>query len=334
MSPEVARKGIDLLLRECGANRELSVVFFGGEPLLNFRAIRAAVAHARAQEETGGRTIALSLVTNGTLLGDGVIDFLCRHRVGVQVSIDGPKEIQDRNRPLRDGTGSFDRLLPGVARLLARRPGRVPARVTVSRGSVRLRETIEYLLGLGFGSVHVEPAGGGSGAATVTADDVDEMCRQNRELAALLVEKAHAGERFPYQNLARPVRATRVVDERRFYYCGAARSYLTVAADGTLYPCHRFVGLAEFAMGDVDHGLDRTWQRRIVALDVDARPECRGCWARYFCGGGCWKTNRDASGRIDAPDAAIGCRLIREQLELAMAINTVLGDGANAGGAP
>lgn len=328
MTPDVARKGIDLLLRECGANRRLSVIFFGGEPLLNFSTIKEAVAYARARERESGRQLDLSLVTNGTLLSDEVIDFVCRHRVGVQVSIDGPKALQDHNRPLRGGQGSFDRLLPGVQRLIARRPGRVPARVTVSRGHVQLRAVVNYLLALGFGSVHVEPAAGDSGPVAVTQADVEEMLRQNRELAALLIERVRAGERFHYSNLVRHVRATHAVDERRFYYCGAARSYLTVATDGALYPCHRFAGLPEFVMGHVDAWLDRTWQRRLLAFDVDSRPGCRDCWARYFCGGGCWKTNHDATGRVEEPDNDVGCRLTRQQIELAMAVNTELGGHA------
>ncbi len=321
---EVARRGVELLLQGSGRAPRVSLTFFGGEPLLALDLIRRVVPFARAQAEAAGKAIDLSLSTNGIGLSAEVVQFLVANDIGCQVSIDGPAGIHDANRPAASGAGSYAQALPGVRRLLAARPGRVTARVTVARALVHLPEVVEHLLGLGFAAVHVEPALGGCGDSAVDAADVATMCEQNEDLARLLVARVRADRVFAYHNLVRHIRQSRVVRQRLAHHCGAARTLLAVARDGAFYPCHRFVGLAEYRMGDVWSGPDFTLQRRVLALTVDERPGCRECWARYLCGGGCWKHAVDAHGTLERPDEELTCRLIRHQIECALAVNAAL----------
>lgn len=324
MPIETARAGVAHLLDASGAARDVDVVFFGGEPLLAFELIRALVPEARELARSRGKRIGFSLSTNGALLDDEIVAFLVRNRVGCQISIDGPAAIQDANRRFAGGAPTYDAVLPGVRRLIAARPGRVPARVTVASGLVEIPAIVDHLLGLGFGSVHVEPAIGAS-PASVGADDVIAIERQTERLAGLLVERVRRNRPLPFTNLVRFVRSTRVVEERLAHHCGAGRSYLALAQDGAFFPCHRFVGIPEYRMGDVWHGFDAQLAKRMRSLTVDERPGCSDCWARYQCGGGCWKHAVDASGSLEQPDAERSCRLIRHQIECAMSINATLG---------
>ena len=77
-------------------------------------------------------------------------------------------------------------------------------------------------------------------------------------------------------------------------------------------------------MGDIDNGIDLTLQKRILNLTVDNRPGCKDCWARYLCGGGCWKHAFDMNGCLDMPDKDLSCEILRHQIECAMAINSEL----------
>jgi uncharacterized protein len=321
---EVAAKAVDVLLRESGRAARVSVTFFGGEPLLALDLVRRLVPHARERAAAAGKRLDLSLSTNGIGLTDEVVTFLVDNDIGCQVSIDGPPAVHDANRRTAAGGGSYTLALPGIRRLLAARPGRVTARVTVAHGAVAVPETVVHLLGLGFGSVHVEPAVGGSGESAVDAAEIDAMCAQDERLARLLVERVRSDRVFAYHNLVRFVRSSRVVRERLAHHCGAARTLVAVARDGSMYPCHRFVGMPAYRMGDVRHGLDRALQRHVLALTVDERPGCRACWARYLCGGGCWKHAVDAHAGLERPDEALSCRLIRHQIECALAINAAL----------
>jgi uncharacterized protein len=252
-----------------------------------------------------------------------VVDFLVKNKIGCQVSIDGPREIHNKSRVLPTGKGSYDLVLAGIKRLIAARPERVPARVTISRGMVDIPSVVEHLLSLGFGSVHTEPSVAGAGDLIVTGDDISEIKRQLESVALFLVDSVRKNRYFNYTNLVKFIRTTRVVRERTPYFCGAFRTYFALSQDGGFYPCHRFVGMEEYRMGDIDNGLNLRLQEKIVNLSVDNRPSCRDCWARYFCGGGCWHHAIMRNNSLEIP-CMESCEIIKHQVECAMAINSEL----------
>ena len=324
MSFETAQRGVDYLFEASWPQKELSVIFFGGEPLLEIGLLERIVPYVRRKEKEAGKKVDFSLSTNGLLLSPQVVDFLAKNRIGCQVSIDGPAGIHDRTRVLPNGEGTYNAILPGVKRLISRRPGKVPARVTIAGGVIDLHKTVNHLLGLGFGSVHVEPAIGSSGDLEVTQEDVEEIKKQNESLAVFLVESVRNNRFFNYSNLVKHIRQTRVVKERLAHYCGAGRTYFALAQDGGFYPCHRFVGMDAYKMGNVNQGIDLSLQKKILNLTVDKRPVCKDCWARYLCGGGCWKHAVDAHGSLEKPEEKLSCQIIRHEIECAMAINSEL----------
>jgi len=104
MSLETAIKGVDYLFEASGRLTDLSVIFFGGEPLLELPLMKKVAAHVREKEAETGKKADLSLSTNALLLRDKrVIDFLMKQKVGCQISIDGPKETHDQSRCLPVG---------------------------------------------------------------------------------------------------------------------------------------------------------------------------------------------------------------------------------------
>jgi uncharacterized protein len=323
MSPEMAKSGVDFLFDNSGKQKELSLIFFGGEPLLEFRLIKDTVPYVREKEAQTGKKANLSMVTNGILLSDEVVDFLVRNKIGCQVSIDGPREIHNKNRVLPTGKGSYDLVLAGIKRLIAARPERVPARVTIPRGMVYIPSVVKHLLSLGFGSVHTEPSVAGAGDLMVNGDDISEIKRQIESVALFLVDSVRENRYFNYTNLVRFIRMTRVVKERIPYFCGAFRTYFALSQDGGFYPCHRFVGMEDYRMGDIDNGMDLRLQEKILDLAVDNRPVCKDCWARYFCGGGCWHHALMRNKSIETP-CIESCELIKHQIECSMAINSEL----------
>ena len=324
MSLETARKGVDFLFEAAGGQKELSLIFFGGEPLLEVGLMEKLLPYVREKEKGRNKKVNLSLSTNGLLLTEKVVRFLVRNRIGCQVSIDGPQAIQDSNRCLPDGGGSYDLIRPGIHRLISARKGKVPSRVTVAHGLIHMPQVLEHLLSLGFGSVHIEPAIGSLKGISVTREDVEEIKKQHEALALYLVRSLKNDRYFNYSNLVKYIRQTRVIRERLAHYCGAGRTYLALSQEGAFYPCHRFVGLEEFRMGDLESGIDLSLQKKILNLTVDQRPVCRECWARYLCGGGCWKHAVDINGCLEVPDNEVSCEIIRHEIECAMAVNSEL----------
>ncbi|MBI1986745.1 MAG: SPASM domain-containing protein [Nitrospinae bacterium] len=184
MDPEMTCRSVDFLLRHSGGNRRISFTFFGGEPLLNPQALRAAVQYGRAQEERWGKEIDFSLTTNATLLSEETVRFLSENRIGVTVSLDGPAAINDRMRTYPDGRGSYQSVLPQVRLLLDHHRTRpVAARVTVTRGVGDLGEIFGHLRGLGFSQVGFCPVSTRDARYALSLEDLSSFLEQLCHLA-------------------------------------------------------------------------------------------------------------------------------------------------------
>lgn len=289
MTEEVALAAIDRLIEDTPPGGAVKIAFMGGEPMLSRPLIHAAVLHARTRAATRAVQVGFSMTTNGTLLTEADADFLAEQAFTVTVSLDGGRETNDRLRPMRGGTGSFDRVVRGIAPLLERSAD-IPltARVTVTPKNMDIRQVVKDLSSLGFSSVGVSPmlsSPTGKGALE-TFDFIillDEMKATGEEwLTATEANRPHA-----FSNLATAVHELHR-GKPRSHGCGAARDYLAVDASGQYSACHRFVNDPLGAMGNLTDGIDHPTRGRFLAeRDVAAQAECSRCWARKLCGGGC-----------------------------------------------
>ena len=118
MSEETAFRAVDWLIGQAGDARELTLSFFGGEPLLNFPLIEKVVAYGR-EKAGASRKLEFAMTSNLSLLDDRILDFLVANKIGVMVSFDGPRHIQNRNRPLKNGRDSYETVVPKIRKLLA-----------------------------------------------------------------------------------------------------------------------------------------------------------------------------------------------------------------------
>ncbi len=129
-------------------DKEVVVNFHGGEPLLAFDTIRYITEGLLA---TYGKQVRFGVTTNGLLLTDTMIDFLCEHcNYGLSISIDGTKRVHDLHRKLHNRTGSYDLILPNVKKLLAKRSD-LRGRMTFNSATVPyLFESVTHMYDLGF----------------------------------------------------------------------------------------------------------------------------------------------------------------------------------------
>jgi uncharacterized protein len=113
MSLETAKKGVDFIIQRSSAFADTCIGFYGGEPLLSFEAIKDIVAYAIQRGE--GKIIRFYMTTNGTLFNKEILDFLDAHDFLLLISLDGPKEMHDKNRVFAaSGQGSFDRIMANI----------------------------------------------------------------------------------------------------------------------------------------------------------------------------------------------------------------------------
>lgn len=157
MDEAAACKAVDFLIKNSADKRNIGINFFGGEPLLNFQLIKKVVKYSKYLSAQNGKRIHFSVSTNGTLFSKEVIKFFNKEKFSVQVSFDGDKEIQDKNRPLKTGQSSYDFILLGLRRFLESRNGDAAARVTMTKhdsGKTKVREKLKEI---GFKRINITP---------------------------------------------------------------------------------------------------------------------------------------------------------------------------------
>ena len=318
MSAETLRKSIAFLLENSGESRNVSVVFFGGEPLLRFPLLRAAVPVARTMGQERGKAISFSLTTNGTLLTPEIAEFLKENGVSVCISMDGPPEIHDRNRAYASGRGSYQDAARGLSCLTEGKNGfPLAARVTIGRGAVDVRKTFEHLRGLGFDEVGFAPASAAEeNGAALTEEELDRVMEGFRELATGYEDDVRERRLPAFSNLTQVLSRIHR-GEPMPYPCGAGIGMLAVDPAGDFYPCHRLCGVGD-ALGGTERGIAGDIRARFLEGARRRRESaCDACWAKNFCSGGCYHDAWIRQGDLFAPSTHY-CRWIQELFHLGL----------------
>jgi len=291
MSEQTARESVDFLLDASAGIALPHLTFFGGETLLNFPVVQSTVAYARRRAAELGKDIDFSLTTNATLLRPEVIEFLVDNRIGVTISMDGPRELQDRFRVFANGAGSYDTVIPKIRELLRRHTSRpIGARVTLTSQTLDIRKIYRHLHDeIGFWEVGFAPVTTSPGREyAISGDGFDSMLGQFRDLAADFLEAALANRHHGFSNVKDTIEEIHK-GMSKAYPCGAGLGLLGVATDGDLGLCHRFAGSDAHKLGDVRNGIDSLVQIGLLEKHhIDHKTDCRECWARPLCAGGCY----------------------------------------------
>ncbi|MBR2664221.1 MAG: thioether cross-link-forming SCIFF peptide maturase [Clostridia bacterium] len=316
---EVGKQALDYLMDHSGNRHNLEVDFFGGEPLMNFQVVKDLVAYARSVEKERGKHFRFTLTTNGMLIDDDVIDFANRECSNVVLSLDGRKEIHDRFRVDYAGQGSWEKIVPKFQKLVKARNGKnYYMRGTFTHANPDFLEDIKVMLDLGFNELSMEPVVCAEGdPSALTAEDLPVVMKQYEDQARLLVTRRREGKPFTFYHYMIDLSGGPCV-YKRISGCGSGTEYMAVTPWGDLYPCHQFVGEEAFRLGDVWNGVTNTAVREdFAACNVYAREECRECWARLYCSGGCAANAWHATGSVRGVYRT-GCELFRKRMECAI----------------
>ncbi|MBU6996908.1 MAG: SPASM domain-containing protein [Theionarchaea archaeon] len=317
MSTDVGELAVDRLFEWCDDSELLGINFFGGEPLLNVKLIQHLVSYATERAHAEEKKVRFSMTSNGTLFTDEIVAFLKESNIGVLVSMDGPKHVQDVNRPFRNGKGSYDVIADRLQSLLAVRP-HLTARATLTKDCMSLSTLVDGLRDVGFTYVHVEPLTPYENCPfALSEEDFETLKDEYDKLGHIFLENILNGTPFGFSNILRTLSAI-YTSGVRHYPCGAGKNLMAVDPMGGIYICHRFVGMEDFSMGTLNDP-DFSIQKRLLQAHVDARDECRNCWARHLCAGSCWYDNYVYSGAIDRPHSP-RCSLFKHIAALSMVI--------------
>ena len=319
MSLETAKRALDFLVENSAGRTNLEVDFFGGEPLMNFDMIKELVAYAREIEKPAGKKFRFTLTTNGVLVDDDVIDFANREMSNVVLSLDGRKEIHDRYRVDFAGNGSWEKIVPKFQRFVEKRGNKnYYMRGTFTHANPDFLNDIKEMLNLGFTELSMEPVVcAEDDPSALTQEDLPVVLEQYEQLAELMLNRHREGKPFTFYHYMLDLKSGPCI-YKRISGCGSGTEYMAVTPWGDLYPCHQFVGEEKFKLGNIWIGVDNTAvQDEFAACNVYTRPECKDCWAKLYCSGGCAANAYHATGSVNGV-YKYGCELFRKRMECAI----------------
>ncbi len=329
MSFEVAKQAIDFLIENSGSRRNLEVDFFGGEPLMNFEVVKEITAYCRSIEKEKGKNFRFTLTTNGVLLDDEVIDFANKECHNVVLSLDGRKEVHDRLRKTVNGVGSYDVIVPKFKHFVERRGNRgYYMRGTFTHNNTDFTNDIFHMADLGFTELSMEPVVcPPDDPYALTYDDLPVLFEQYEILAKDMLRREKEGKPITFYHYMLDLGSGPCI-YKRISGCGSGTEYMAVTPWGDLYPCHQFVGDPKYLLGNVYDGVTNTAvQDEFKLCNAYARPDCKDCWAKLYCSGGCAANAYHATGSVTGT-YKYGCELFKKRIECAIMMKVAQAENA------
>lgn len=309
MSDETALTAVDFLMEESGTTKNITLLFFGGEPLLRFDLMQKIWSYASKRADELGKKITWDMTTNGTLMTEEKAKWLRDHGVKYLLSMDGGKEDHDRYRKYANGRGSFD-VIAKQLRVMKRYQPWMGAKISVTPESARnLCKSMQELHGLGINQFILGYAHG----LPWTLDDLHGYEQTMYEVCELYLKKKYNKEYFRLTLFeeGEPGEST----SQCSFGCGAGRGRFCVDSYGDIYGCSKLATITGMnngvlPYGNVFQGFTRIHNRaQFLITEIGPRDKCANCEFKEVCGGGCPAVNYKATGSIYDPDD-LGCRIV------------------------
>lgn len=299
MSWDAARAAIELVAENAGlAGREDFVVGFhgGGEPTLAWDLMQSCVEFAEKTGDNKGLTPHIHTASNGILSAQQQ-NFIIQHFSGINISMDGPRDIQNRQRPRRDGSGSFERVMDSL-RHFEEAGFPFDVRITVTRQSTPLMKEIVEFFSSNFPSLrqlHIEPAWYCGRCLTSGEQSPQAQDFIGNFLSAMSVARKKDINLF-YSGAR--------IDTITNRFCGAPGEGFSVMPEGVVSSCYE-VCEPDDSRADIFHyGQYDPIQGRFIfdtrkinnlrSLAVNHIPFCQDCFCKWHCAGDCMaKTLKD-----------------------------------------
>ncbi|NLJ86128.1 MAG: thioether cross-link-forming SCIFF peptide maturase [Firmicutes bacterium] len=325
MPLDIAQQAIDFLLANSSGKDRVEVDFFGGEPLLNLPVVKETVAYGESRADAMGKEIRFTLTTNGLLLDEETARYLDETMFNLVLSLDGRQSINDHVRVSARGKGVYEVIVPRLKQMVELREERqYYVRGTYTAYNKDFFADVKHLVEIGFDRVSVEPVvADPKEPYSLSIDDLPILFEQYDELAEYYCSMHDMGRGFEFYHFNLSLLEGQCL-AKRLTGCGAGTEYLAITPNGDIYPCHQFVGRHGYTMGNIqDPDLDASIQSLFQESNVLNKATCRGCWARFFCSGGCHANAVSVNGDIREPDS-LSCALLKKRLECSIYIQARL----------
>jgi uncharacterized protein len=291
MTEEIAYKSVERCLDSVSPGGKLEIVFFGGEPLLNWPLAKKVITYCENNlaKRCKDKEIRYHITSNLTILPNDLIKWAKRYNITFLCDIDGPEDIHNECRPYKNGKGSHARIVKNIERL-TNSGLKVALRSTITRRNqdcmLEIAKHHKELGGIGSAFVPVNPVNSDEDILPETL--MPSISKMASGLAKVYKSKVwDTQDLFPFN-----VYATHLRDGGRSVTgCGAPYGNTPVVdVNGDVYPCIYLVGIKRFYLGNIlneNYPDDNVFDWMMDFLHVDNMEECKECAWRYICGGGC-----------------------------------------------
>lgn len=321
MPAEVGKKAIDFLIEKSFGRENLEVDFFGGEPLMAWDTVTATVDYARSIEKQHGKNFRFTITTNGMLLDDEKIEYINREMSNCVLSLDGRKEVNDRIRFTPNHKGSYDLIVPKFKKLVEGRTkeGRTDyyIRGTFTKYNLDFANDILHFADLGFRELSVEPVVTDENFPyALTEEDLPAIYKEYDRLYEIMEKNPGKFNFFHFKiDLNQGPCAI-----KRLRGCGCGNEYVAVTPDGDIFPCHQFVGMEQWKMGNIfDGNVDKSIKDYFAKTHIYSKKGCSDCWARFYCSGGCNANSFRYEEDVQIPNK-LACKLQQKRIECGIAL--------------
>lgn len=299
MSGETAAKAVDIALQTTA--QYVTFEFQGGEPLMNFDTLKFIVEYAEEQNQSCGKNLEFSVVTNLMLLDEEKLEFLTKHGVSICTSLDGDEILHNKNRPYFQ-QNTFE-ILKKKIQMIQDKGTSVSAIQTTTRDSLpRYREMVDQYLAFGLNQITIRPLTQLGYAAKNWAKigyTVDEFLNFYRKSLDYIIERNQQGI-FILEGHARMFLSKIFCRDAGNYMelrspCGGAIGQLAYYYNGKVYSCDEARMLAEmgddsFCLGNVEQDTYESIVSNPVCKTIarssclEGLSDCDGCVYQPYCG--------------------------------------------------
>jgi uncharacterized protein len=300
MSKQSAFDGVDYLINHSqDQSKPLAISFYGGEPLLRYSLLKEITIYAENQASKKGKEMLFSITTNGTLLTSEIIEFFIKHSFQLVISLDGPGEINDRYRKLKNGEGAFDRIM-NVLQMIKERDAAyfnhlVRCSVVIMPNSdlieletffndLHVNLIVNYVDTYGLDDARFRQKASNDSMESLKSSLIEHLLKEGIEI----LSNSSSGKDFSIAFLSpmlrrflEPKTSSRVMELGQCIP-GASRLYL--AADNFFYPCEKLAGHSIARIGNIETGINPVKAENLIKQFYEmASSKCSGCWMSSRC---------------------------------------------------
>lgn len=333
LSFENAKKGINFLFEHSYNSEQVAVGFYGGEPLLEFELIKKCIEYSEANSE--GKKLEFTMTTNGTLLNKTVVEYLCLHNVSLVISLDGPKNVHDKNRIFAGkDIGSFDTVIKNVEDIKKEFPEyskKIIFSIVIdplndfscvnefftTYDTIKDLQTLPSMISENYSNHEIKKSNDFSAKYGYEMFKVllSKLGRLNSACSSVLLERYYMQLKSKlYED--RLTRADSLPEKGHpGGPCVPGGHRLFMDINGFLYPCERVSEASDvMRIGHVDSGFDVEKCLKLMNVGKITEEECKNCWAFRFCTSCC--ATADNLTELSAKKRLSHCQNIKFNMEL------------------